>query len=278
MPASRWWSSPPTGPPGCAAPAPTRPPTRSASSDPLVETADVASPAEAPRPRPRGVMSATSTSSSTTRSCPMTAGLPRRSRGSSRTAVLDDSGRRLVHRRHHPRARAPSWSRATTPARPRGCSPRTAAGRCSPSPAAARAPARTPCAATGCCSTATSVGGIERVVVFGHPTLSRPVDPAARPRRRRGLAAGPAGCGPGARSAWTASSTRPCPTRRARRRRPGLARRVAGGRRRGRPPARRAARRRGRPRRTASPGWSAAPCRATGCCSWAPPARSATST
>ena len=48
-------------------------------------------------------------------------------------------------------------------------------GRCSPSRAAAPATAPTRCAATGCCSTPSSVGSIERVVVFGHPTLSRPV-------------------------------------------------------------------------------------------------------
>ena len=72
----------------------------------------------------------------------------------------------------HPR----SWSPGTTPARRRACWPRSAAGRCSPSPPAAPAPAPTRSAPTGCCSaTPTSPGGSERVVVAGHPTLSRPV-------------------------------------------------------------------------------------------------------
>ena len=41
-PGCRWSSSPPTGRPGCAAPTPTRPPTRSASSVPLIATQDAA--------------------------------------------------------------------------------------------------------------------------------------------------------------------------------------------------------------------------------------------
>ena len=73
------------------------------------------------------------------------------------------------------RARAPSWSPATTPGRRRGCSPSGPAGRCSPSRPAARAPAPTRSAPTGCCSPASSATAIERVVVCGHPTLSRPV-------------------------------------------------------------------------------------------------------
>ena len=86
------------------------------------------------------------------------------------------------------RACGPSSSPGTTPGRRPGCWPSARAGRCSPSPPAARAPAthaiRT---ATGCCSTDRLAAEVERVVVFGHPTLSRPVQPAARPRRRRGL-------------------------------------------------------------------------------------------
>ena len=112
----------------------------------------------------------TSTSSSTTRWSPTIAGRPRSTlRTGSRTR------RQCRRRTRSRRARAPWWWPATTPGRRPGSSPSRRAGRCSPSPPAAPAPAPTRCAATGSCSTPTSASRIERVVVFGHPTLSRPV-------------------------------------------------------------------------------------------------------
>ena len=63
-------------------------------------------------------------------------------------------------------------------------------------PPAARAPATTRSAATDCCSAAPSASEIERVVVFGHPTLSRPVSRLLAPRRRRGLGRRPTGLWP----------------------------------------------------------------------------------
>ena len=92
-----------------------------------------------------------------------------------------------------------SWP-ATTPARRPAAWPSRPAGRCWPSPPAARAPAthaiRTYRLLLGGRRSASEV---ERVVVFGHPTLSRPVAAAARPAtdvevwsRPAGPRAGPA--------------------------------------------------------------------------------------
>ena len=134
-----------------------------------------ARPRRAPRPAAPlapGAARCTSTSSSTSRWCPDgpldPASPPRPSRSAQ-------SGPTRGPPRPCCSARARSWSPATTPARRPGCSPSRPAGRCSPSPPAAPAPAPTRSAATGCSSTATLGREIERVVVFGHPTLSRPV-------------------------------------------------------------------------------------------------------
>ena len=177
--ACRWWSSPPTARRGCAAPVPTRPPTRSAIFGPLVDD---------PRPRP----------TAPTRLRPGAGPLhlnvqldeplvpddrwvPDVDAGASgrsevRPAVHETVALGPAHRRGGRRRRRAARADAGRAG---------AAGRCSPSRPAARAPAPTRSAATGCCSTATSARRIERVVVFGHPTLSPAGQPAAGPRRRR---------------------------------------------------------------------------------------------
>ena len=109
---------------------------------------------EAGGPAVGGVLSAptdrsTSTSTSTSRCSPTVRGptwppTPGPCRGT--TAPSPSSSRP---------APAPSWWPATTQARPRGCWPRTPAGRCWPSRPAARAPATTPSAPTACCWAAT---------------------------------------------------------------------------------------------------------------------------
>ena len=146
------------------------------------------------------------------------------------------SGASRCPRRRCRSARAPWWSPATTPARRPGCWPSGRAGRCSPSRPAGRAPAPTRCAPTGCCSAARSADEIERVVVCGHPTLSRPVSRLLAPRRRRGrLGAAARSLGASGRSPVDRVRAR---GRRRRHRRPGLAGALAGGRRRGLPAAR----------------------------------------
>ena len=153
-------------------------------------TVDVAAPADAPRPRrlaPDGPC--TSTSSSTTRWSPTTGGQPGRrprsgpTRGERRRRPrsADAPRGRPAHRRGRRRRRRPARPGARRGRR------LAAAGRAEQRLAHR---ARTRSAATGCCSTAT-LGQPDRAgVVFGHPTLSRPVHAAARPRRRRGLAPG----------------------------------------------------------------------------------------
>ena len=79
-----------------------------------------------------------------------------------------------VRRRCRPVRARWSWP-GTTPARRRAASPRPPAGRSWPSRRAVHAPGSTRSVATGCCSVARWAEEIERVVVFGHPTLSRPV-------------------------------------------------------------------------------------------------------
>ena len=137
--------SPPTARRGCAAPAPTRPPTRSASSAPPPPFADLDHPGPR-RPRRRLARPAarsTSTSSSTTRWCPTRTGGGRTScrracRGRSRDGDADlpaqtsHARRRRAHRGGGRRRR-----RAARPTAGRG----GRAGRCWPSRAAGRAPA-----------------------------------------------------------------------------------------------------------------------------------------
>ena len=105
------------------------------------------------RESPTVPVPATSTSSSTIPSCRPTAGPPTPRAGRSGPA-----SRQLWPREPSLRAPGQWWSRVTTPARRRGSWPRVPTGRSSPSPPAAPARATTPCAATGCCSTATSAG------------------------------------------------------------------------------------------------------------------------
>ena len=173
-------------------------------------------------------------------------------------------------------APAPSWWPATTPARRRGCWPRTPAGRCWPS---RRSGSRTGDHAirTYRLLLGSDLGDrVERVVVAGHPTLSRPVtrllgreDVEVVSMRSRGI--------------WPA---RPFPVDRRGRpasvddaRRPRVARGVAR-----RRPVRSAASSTGcwppspTSRRTRSPARSAARCPPRGCWTSAPPTRSATST
>ena len=197
-PAYRWSRSPPTGRPGCAAPTPTRPPTRSASSAPPSATADLR---RAPRQRrgraaagrrlararaaapPRTAGSAddparcTSTSSSRSRWSPTTGdGWGVRSTAAP-TAGLDGAGT-AARRSRRRSARAAHGRGGRRRRRAAGAGARRArpAGRCWPSRPAARAPAthaiRTYRLLLG---DPDSAGRIERVVVFGHPTLSRPV-------------------------------------------------------------------------------------------------------
>ena len=169
-------SSPPTGPPGCAAPTRTRPPTTSASSvgwcrpstsphPPTFPTSPTSAPAQRPlhlnvqfddplvpddRWVPEGV-----------RIWAKPQGSPRKSHGLAQIRI--------------PRARGPSSSPATTRARPPGCSPRTAAGRCSRSRAAGRGPGENALRCYRLLLDGELGRRIERAVVFGHPTLSRPV-------------------------------------------------------------------------------------------------------
>ena len=197
--------SPPTAPPACAAPEPTRRPTRSGSS-----ATPPASPTWTP-PDPDRFDAAWLLDGPVHLNCQFAEPLvpepdsPRRSaptsigassRRTSRTIPWSRSRRRRP-RAAGARARGRSWSPATTRGRRRVGSPSRRTGRCSPSRAAGRGPARTRSAPTGCCSAPTWADRIERVVVFGHPTLSRPVLPAARARGRRGRLR--AGHGPVAR-------------------------------------------------------------------------------
>ena len=116
-------------------------------------TQDVATPAEVARRST--ALGRTSTSSSTTRWCPRTAGrrapsLPSAGRRGPRVrgwATASGCPTGPAHRRGGRRRRRPAGAGAGRARR---------AGRCSPSRPAARAPARTRCAATGCCSTPTS--------------------------------------------------------------------------------------------------------------------------
>ena len=139
-------------------------------------------------------------------------------------------------------ARARSWSPVTTPARARGSSRRQPAGRCFAEPSSG---ARTGTHALRCYRLLldTDLGrSIERVVVFGHPTLSRPVTRLLGRDDVEVLATAAPGV-------WSERPFAATPIERPDRRgrRPGLARAVARRRprRRGRP--RPAARRRARP-------------------------------
>ena len=72
-------------------------------------------------------------------------------------------------------ARAPSWSPATTRVRRRGCWRSRPAGRCSPNPRAAAGPGDAAIRTYRLLLGGPLADEVERVVVFGHPTLSRPV-------------------------------------------------------------------------------------------------------
>ena len=143
-----------------------------------------------------------------------TAGTPRRRSPRLGSAPSVRSAAPPASRRDRsPSARAPSWSPATTPARRRGCSPSEAGWPLLAEPTSGSRTGRRTRSATY----RLLLGGdarptqIERVVVFGHPTLSRPVTPAARRATTSRCSAAPT---PGA---W---SDRPFPVdRHARRRR-----------------------------------------------------------
>ena len=99
----------------------------------------------------------------------------RRVERSERVGTIRGRGRRTSSRSRCHRARGRSWSPGTTPGRRRGSSRRTRTGRCSPSRAAGRGPGANPIR-TYRLLLGTDLGErIERVVVLGHPTLSRPV-------------------------------------------------------------------------------------------------------
>ena len=187
MPACRWSSSPPTGRRGCAAPAPTRPPTRSGSSAPRPGFADVppdaghradAAAALAPWLGPDGPVHLNLQLDEPLTPDAAGADGPRHADGrDDRDASRDrpEPAACRARARWTP-ARAPSWSPATTPARPRGCSPRrrgwpllaeptsgsrTGRERDPHLPAAARRP---------------TLAGADRARRrAGHPTLCRPV-------------------------------------------------------------------------------------------------------
>ena len=284
-PACRWSRSPPTGRPGCAAPAPTRPPTRSASSARWC-------PHRRPRLRRRGGRAdrarrwatgrCTSTCSSTSRWC-------REPLGDLPSLAVDESERprdrasarpcpRSTLSRSGPRTVVVAGDDAGPPARVLAEHGRLAAARRAHQRLAHRR--RTRCAATGCCSTATLGAEVERVVVLRPPDAVAPGHPAARRARTSRCSRSPT------RGAWTRAAVPGRPSAVDGRpvvdgaRRPRLAASewqaadADGG-----PPARRAARRRARP--DAARGRrrrGRARCPPAGCWSSAPPARSATST
>ena len=197
----------------------------------------------------------TSTSSSTTRWCRADRWQPAAGGRGGRACDRLESPERRAARTSD---RAPSSSPATTPARGPGRSPPRPAGRCWPS---RRSGARTgPALRSYRLLLATELADqVERVVVFGHPTLSRPVS----------------GCCPATDVEVARRATRPGPARTPSRSvavsppvdgpdDPAWLAAVAGGRRVGVAAARRA-RRRGRPHAVrTSPVPSAARCRAGG--------------
>ena len=265
-------ASPPTGRPGCAAPTPTRPPTRSASSVRSIPTQDAAD-ARPPDHRPGAPQRAARRAAAAR--VPLGAG--RRRPGSAPVArdpaVTVTADARSAHRRGRRRRRRPARPGARRVRR------LAAAGR---AVAAAPAPAPTPSAPTGCCSPASSAPR-------WHSGSSGSSSAATRPCPVRSAGCSPATTSrsstPPTRGAWSRAAV---PGRRA----PGrssphaeraddpawleewhaadAARRAA---------ARRAARRRAGPhpargRRRGRPGAAAA----AACSSSARPARSATST
>ena len=196
-------SSPPTGRPGSAAPTPTRPPSRrgcSVARSACRRTSPPPSPAAARwsggrsspgahsppvRPAPRRAGSGltdpgrcTSTCSSRSRSC----------RGSATDGAATSTARRTAtpgcrratrHSRSRPRSAAtcgPWWSPATTPVRPRAVLAEEAGW---PLLAEPTSGARTGDSVIRCYRLLLSdqdlTRRIQQVVVFGHPTLSRPV-------------------------------------------------------------------------------------------------------
>ena len=200
---ARWSCSPPTGRPGCAAPTPTRPPTRSRLFGGAVRMhADLpaATPAAArssggrwprggrsPRapPPPPGPARRPARAGAPEPPARGAAG-PRRLRrlGSALDGCAE--GEALVSPGDQPRrpadaARAADLRTVVVAGDDAGAAGAGAgrggpAGRCSPSPPAARAPATTSIRTYRLLLGDEELAGrIEQVVVFGHPTLSRPV-------------------------------------------------------------------------------------------------------
>ena len=156
------------------------------------------------RPRPRRRSAAPQRPARRPAGARRTGGTPRRSRaGQARPSALAPAGPTSTL---DPSARARSWWPGTTPARRRGSSRSRPAGRCSPSRrSGSRARATPRSAPTGCCSAGRSADEVERVVVFGHPTLSRPVSRLLQRDGRRGAERRrPGASGPSGRSRSTA--------------------------------------------------------------------------
>ena len=178
-------ASPPTAPPGCAAPAPTRPPTRCGCS------------ARCQRRRPRPTPAGGALDAAVARRRPGPPQLPARRPAGARPDGWRAAGPGRVEARRRPAA--PRSCMTPTPTATRRSGPRTVviagddagppargrwpsrpAGRCSPSRAAGPAPGATRSAPTGCCSTPSWAAG-------SSGSSSRPPDavPAGQPAAAR---------------------------------------------------------------------------------------------
>ena len=179
-----WWSSPPTGRCGCAAPTPTRPPTRSGSSGRRCRPSTSPGPIESVGPGlvhlnvqlddplvPAGPLGSAAVGGSRT--------------VAQRPSSNPDSDTRARARPAHGRGRR----RRRRPARPTRSRSKPA-GRCWPSRPAGRAPGRR-CGPTGCCWPPSWPTRSSGWCVFGHPTLSRPVQRLLVARGRGGARRGP---------------------------------------------------------------------------------------
>ena len=243
-PGCRWSWSPPTGRRGCAAPTPTRPPTRSGVFGAAGRRRRRRRRRRSTVGRPDGLVHLNvQLDDPLLPDGPLDAGPLAPSAAEPGARARDAADRRAARRS----ARAPSWSPATTPARRPGCSPQRAGWPllAEPSSGVAHRRPRAP-QPTGCCSAA-ELADADRA---GRGLSATPRCPGRCSRllarddvevaRRRRAAAGPSGRSRSTGRAGRGRGRRPG--------RPGLAGGVAA------PPtrvgvaaARRAARRRGRP-------------------------------
>ena len=182
-PACRWSWSPPTARPRCAAPAPTRPPTRSASSAPLAaRPVDVAAPGATlgaaltvPRPGPPQRAARRAAAARRTRGSPTCrARPPGAAPARGRAGAVDARSRRPAHRRGRRRRRRPAGPGAR-PGR------RLAAARRADQRLAHRRP-RDPHLPAAARRRARAAGRAGRGLRA--PDAVAPGSPAARPRRR----------------------------------------------------------------------------------------------